>query len=122
MRVQSPTPPLAPVPLAILAVLIMLAGLPALIVTAITAVVLAVGPHLGPAAEFDLGNAALVAQLAVLCAFSPPYLSGWVQCSDPQVRVRTGLAGVRVLAGVLWFVNLFLCAATSTLLAALLRG
>lgn len=121
MRVQSPTPPLA-VPRGATLPLIVLAGLPTLIVTAIMAVMLAVGPQLDATAAAALADAALLAELAVLCAFAPPYLSGWVQCWDPQVRVRTGLAGVRVLAGVLWFVNLFLCAATGTLLAALLRG
>ena len=103
-----------------------LALVPAAVITAIMAVVmaivLAVAPALGPAGTYALYDSAVLANIAVWFAFSPPYLVGWVQLWDPGIRRRTGLLGVAALAGVLWFVNLFAYACTGSLLGALLRG
>ncbi len=98
-----------------------LALVPAAVITAIMAVVLAVAPALGPGGTRALYDGAVLANLAVWFAFSPPYLVGWVQLWDPGVRPRTGILGVLALAGVAWFVNLFAYACTGSALAALLR-
>lgn len=113
MRVQS-APPLAAV--------VALAVVPAAIITAIMALVVLVAPQLAPAGRLALHDSAVLANVAVWFAFSPPYLVGWVRLADPHVHARTGTPGLLALACVLWFVNLFLYAATGSLLGALLRG
>ena len=94
---------------------------PAAVITAIMALVLAVAPRVGDAGKEALYHAALLANVAVWFAFAPPYLIGWVRFWDPSLRARVGALGVAALAGVLWFVNLFVYALGCHLLAAL-RG
>lgn len=122
MRVQSPASmprPFVPSRVAILA----LALAPAALMTAFMGVMgLLLGAgSLGPAGRLTVIELALLANVAVWFAFSPPFLCGWVQLWDPGTRARTGVLGVVALAGVLWFFNLFVYAFTGSLTAALLR-
>lgn len=117
MRVQSSAQPLVA-----LVVVIALGLAPAAVITAIMALVLTVAPQLALAGKLALYDAAVLANIAVWLAFSPPYLVGWVQCWDPQARARTGVPGLLVLACVMWFCNMFVYAATGSLVAALLRS
>lgn len=98
-----------------------LAVVPALGITVVmTSVLLA--NHYGLAHTGPLYALALLANLAVWFGFSPAYLVGWVDFWDPGARARVGRLGVVVLAGALWFLNLFIYTLTATALGALLRA
>ncbi len=103
------------------AALLALAVAPAAVITALMSAALLLAPWLGPAGRAAVTDTALLANLAVWFAFSPPFLVGWVQVWEPEARARTGTLGVAALACVLWFFNLFVYACTGSLVAGLLR-
>jgi hypothetical protein len=105
------TAPLAPA--------LALALVPAVTITAVMTAVLLASHATAP---WPLYAFALLANLALWFGFSPAYLVGWVDWFDPGARARIGRLGVIALAGVLWFLNLFVYTLTGTALGSLLRA